>query len=145
MFDVDWVDPTRETVGQRKSRKDQQSNGFSRSSSIRSSRSSDSISNQQKPSLLRLFSSKKPDTGRAASNSKLAVQGNESNHKSSKRMSTYTVTSDTSIQEMPKLTVAASRRSANANDFFAGPPYNADSDRSDPSDGMLYILPGISI
>jgi hypothetical protein len=140
MFDVDWVDPSRETVGQRKSRKEQQANGLSRGSSIRSSRSSDSTSNQPRPSLLGLFSSNKKPTTRSSSTSKLALIGSESNFKPSKRMSTYTVTSSVSNQEGPKTTAVADRAPVNAHDFFAGPPYHAGSDRSDPS-GMLWLLP----
>ncbi|TVY82785.1 hypothetical protein LSUE1_G004967, partial [Lachnellula suecica] len=101
MFDISWTDPARETVGQRKTRKEQQqANGTSRAASIRSSKSSASSQTQAKPALFSLFGSgKKGGLTRTNSHSKLSITTNEQSSKSSRRISSYTVTSDTSARE----------------------------------------------
>ena len=140
MFDVDWIDPGRETVGQRRNRKDQEANGLSRASSIRSSRSSDSTPGQPQPPLFGFFGSKKKSLlKRAASNSKLPAQGTEQNNTASRELSTYTAVSEFSVAERPKTGATTTNRNSedaqNADVFFSGPPYNSGSDQSDYSDG----------
>jgi hypothetical protein len=102
MFDTHFADPiTRETVGQRKSRKESQ-NGLSRGSSIRSSHSSSSAKSHPKPSLLNLFSSghkSKSNLTRNSSQSKLSALRTSEASKTSRRISSYTVGSEPSIRE----------------------------------------------
>jgi hypothetical protein len=140
MFDVDWIDPGRETVGQRRNRKDQEANGLSRASSIKSSKSSDSTPSQPQPPIFGFFGSKKKSLlKRAASNSKLPAQGTEQNNTASRRLSTYTAVSEFSVAERPKTAATTTGRNSddaqNADVFFSGPLYNSGSDRSDYSDG----------
>jgi len=82
MFDVSWNDPTRETVGQRKSRKESLVNGVSRGSSIRSSGSSNSKASKSSDSAppppsrhlfggFGLFGSKKGNLARTNSQSNI--------------------------------------------------------------------------
>ena len=137
MFDISWTDPTRETVGQRKNRKEQQANGISRGTSIRSSRSSKSSQSQAKPALLSLFGgSKKGGLRRSGSHSKLSVLRNEQGTKASRRISSYTVASGTSKSEPPGPAITTR---IPVNGFFAGPPYNADGPQSSSSEGMLTV------
>ena len=96
MFDVSWTDPTRETVGQRKNRKKQESDGLSRGSSLKSFRSSDSIPAPTRPSVLNLFNgSKKESLHRTGSQSKQSSLPS----KSARRLSGYTVRPQTPTQE----------------------------------------------
>jgi len=135
MFDVSWVDPTRETVGQRKNRKENSSTARSISrSSIHSSgsASTDSPSTKSKPSILNLFGSvKSPTLSRAGSHPKLSGLRTQDATKASRRISSYTVTSDTSTHEFPDPATTSTRFPANG--FFNG-PYLSD-DQSTPSEG----------
>jgi len=131
MFDVAWTDPKRETVGQRKNRKEQQE-GLSRRSSIHSSRSSDSQPAQIKPSLLNLFGGSKRNLPRIASNSKLSVLRSDDSIKAARRVSSYTVRSDGSALEQPDTTTRIP-----VNGYFTGPPYHSDAEQSTPSEGMI--------
>jgi hypothetical protein len=101
MFDTHFADPTRETVGQRKSRKESASE-LSRGSSLRSSESSNSAKSHPKPSLLNLFSSghkQKSSLTRNSSQSKLAALRIGEASKTSRRISSYTAGSEPSIQK----------------------------------------------
>jgi hypothetical protein len=135
MFDISWTDPTRETVGQRKTRKEQQANGLSRAPSTRSSKSSGSSQTQAKPALFSLFGGSKKILGRAGSHSKLSALRNEQALKASRRISSYTVASDSSAHEPP---VPTTTTRIPVNGFFAGPPYNAES-QSSSSEGKVTL------
>jgi hypothetical protein len=130
MFDVSWTDPTRETVGQRKSRKDQHANSLRQTPSIRSSRSTDSSQAVAKPSLLNLFTGgKKGDLIRTGSQPKLsALRPESSKSKASRRASSYTVSSDHSSHEVSIPTTTTTR--IPANNLFTGNPYQSDEQSS---------------
>lgn len=136
MFDVSWVDPTRETVGQRKNRKEHSisARNVSRRSSIHSSGSgsTESPSTKTKPSLLNIFGSvKTPSLSRTGSHPKSSSLRVQDASKASRRISSYTVTSDTSTQEFSDPT---STPRFPANGFFNG-PYLSDN-QSALSEGM---------
>ena len=137
MFDVSWVDPTRETVGQRKNRKEQSGTRSISRSSIHSSgsTSTDSPSTKSKPSLLNLFGSvKTPTLNRIGSQPKLSSLRAQDATKASRRISSYTASSDTSTQEFSDPTSNSTRFPVNG--FFNG-PYLSD-DQSTPSEGMYF-------
>ncbi|CAG8959218.1 hypothetical protein HYFRA_00012576 [Hymenoscyphus fraxineus] len=102
MFDVHYTDPSRETVGQRKIRKESKTSEISRGSSIRSSNSSESSQSHTRPALLSLFgggSSKRGALTRTGSQSKLSALKNGDASKASRRISSYTVASDSSVRD----------------------------------------------
>jgi len=133
MFDVSWVDPTRETVGQRKYRKER-STSVSRRSSIHSSKSTDTAPCKAKPSLLNLFGGvKTPSLTRTGSHPKLSALRVQDETKASRRISSYTVASKNSTQEFSGTTTAAHFPT---NGFFTGRRYPSD-EHSTPSEGML--------
>lgn len=141
MFDVSWVDTTRETVGQRKSRKEQSSKSqslrsISRRSSIHSSTSGSTESpstTKTRPSLLNLFGSVKisPSTQNGL-NPKASSLRAEDVAKASRRISSYTVASDTSTQGLSGPTTTTQFP---ANGFFTDSILS--DDHSTPSEGML--------
>lgn len=139
MFDVSWTDPTRETVGQRKHRKDQTSTRGS-SPSIRSSKSSDS-SKSIKHSIFGFFGSgnKKISAPVAVASPKLPAIKTEQSSKVSRRMSSYTSTSETSTstQEVRETTTTTITRIP-VNGFFSTVPSYQESERS-PSDGKFHF------
>lgn len=141
MFDVSWVDPTRETVGQRKNRKEHSisTRSVSRRSSIHSSGSgsTESPSTKTKTSLLNLFGSvKTPSLSRTGSHPKISSLRAQDASRASRRISSYTVTSDTSAQEFSDSTT---NPRFPANGFFNG-PYLSDN-QSALSEGMpLFAL-----
>jgi hypothetical protein len=130
MFDVSWTDPTRETVAQRKSRKDQHANSLRQTPSIRSSRSTDSSQAVAKPSLLNLFTgSKKGDLTRTGSQPKLsALRPESSKSKASRRVSSYTVASEHSSHDVSIPTTTTTRIPVNS--LFTGNPYQSDEQSS---------------
>lgn len=140
MFDVSWTDPARETVGQRKTRKEQESAngtsrktpGLSRGSSLRSSNSSGSTFGQKKPSFLNLFgSSRKEAPSRVGYRSHTPAPTIEDPVSNSQRLSDYTVDSDSSGQELPGTTTRIPK-----NGFFGrSPPYYSDGELSARSEG----------
>ncbi|TEY61337.1 hypothetical protein BOTCAL_0170g00030 [Botryotinia calthae] len=138
MFDVSWTDPTRETVGQRKHRKDQRSTRGS-SPSIRSSKSSDS-SKSIKHSVFGFFGSgnKKISAPVAVISPKPAAIRTEQSSKVSRRMSSYTSTSETSTstQEVRETTTTTITRIP-VNGFFPTVPSYPESERS-PSDESIF-------
>ncbi|PMD34380.1 hypothetical protein L207DRAFT_437301 [Hyaloscypha variabilis F] len=141
MFDVSWVDPTRETVGQRKNRKEQSGTRSISRSSIHSSgsTSTDSPSTKSKPSLLNLFGSvKTPTLNRTGSQPKLSSLRAQDAIKASRRISSYTVSSDTSTQEFSDPTSNSTRFPVNG--FFNG-PYLSD-DQSTPSEVSESVFSG---
>jgi hypothetical protein len=145
MFDVSWGDPKSETVGQRKNRKEQSASARSNSrrSSIHSSGSgsTQSPSTTTKPSLLNLFSGvKTPPLSRAGSHPKLSSLGVQDATNPSRRISNYTVTSDTSALEFSDPTTTARFP---ASGFFHA-PYLSD-DQPAPSEGMLISVMRLSI
>ncbi|KAE9379610.1 hypothetical protein N431DRAFT_398005 [Stipitochalara longipes BDJ] len=136
MFDVSWVDPTRETVGQRKNRKEQSSGTRSISrSSIHSSgsASTDSPSTKAKPSLLNLFGSVKTSS---PGHPKISSLRTQDAIKASRRTSSYTSNSDISTQEFSDLTTTRFP----ANGFF-NVPYLSD-DQSTPSEVSESVFSG---
>jgi hypothetical protein len=142
MFDVSWVDPTRETVGQRKTRKEHPTS-VSRRTSIHSSKSLETSPNKAKPSLLNLFGGvKTPPLKRTGSHPKLSALRVQDETKSPRRISSYTVASDTSTQEFSGTTETATRFPGNG--FFTGGPYQSD-DHSTPSEGVFVRLLKLSI
>ncbi|PQE03083.1 hypothetical protein CJF31_00002935 [Rutstroemia sp. NJR-2017a BVV2] len=136
MFDVSWTDPTRETVGQRKNRKDQASSTRQSSPSIRSTKSDDS-SKSIKHSVFGFFGSSKKSSPPApvpVTSPKLSpFRGEQStSSKISRRMSSYTSTSESSTQEVRETTTTTITRIP-VKGFYIGPTYQ-DSEQS-PSDG----------
>lgn len=138
MFDVSWTDPAHETVGQRKSRKEQKENGISRGSSVRSSQSNESIQQpQNRPSLMNVFGSsgnKKRSIQRVGSQSRLSALPNEEISKPSRRVSSYTVASDSSGQDFAPVSRVPS------NSFFTGGVYSSDAEQSNVSEGTQVHL-----
>ncbi|APA10294.1 hypothetical protein sscle_06g050640 [Sclerotinia sclerotiorum 1980 UF-70] len=136
MFDVSWTDPTRETVGQRKHRKDQASTRGS-SPSIRSSNSSDSAKSI-KHSIFGFFGSgnKKISAPAAVTSPKSPAFRTEQSSKVSRRMSSYTSTSETSTQEVRETTTTTITRIPVNGFFSAVQPYQ-ESERS-PSDESIF-------
>ena len=110
MFDVSWTDPTRETVGQRKARKEQQSTDrlsrksstVSKKSSLRSSNSSGPVFVQHKPSFLGVFGSgRKESASRTGYYAKDSIQTPPAKAPRFRRLSSFTAISDSSGQELP--------------------------------------------
>lgn len=138
MFDVSWTDPTRETVGQRKHRKDQTCTRES-SPSIRSSKSSDS-SKSIKHSIFGFFGTNKKISAPVAVASPISPKSpplrTEQSSKVSRRMSSYTSTSETSTQEVRETTTTTITRIP-VNGFFSTVPSYQESERS-PSDGECF-------
>ena len=132
MFDVSWTDPTRETVGQRKNRKDYQANGLSRVSSIRSSNSNETSQSQIRPSLLNLFrsgsASSKQTIPRSGTQPKLSGLRAEESVKASRRVSNYTVASNSPRLESPPTSRTPSH------DFFNDGLYHSDAEQSSASE-----------
>ncbi|KAL5327096.1 hypothetical protein ACEPPN_004787 [Leptodophora sp. 'Broadleaf-Isolate-01'] len=147
MFDVSWTDPARETVGQRKTRKEQESAngtsrktpGLSRGSSLRSSNSSGSTFGQKKPSFLNLFgSSRKEAPSRVGYRSHTPAPTIEDPVSNSQRLSDYTVDSDSSGQELPGTTTRIPK-----NGFFGrSPPYYSDGELSARSEASESVFSG---
>ncbi|PBP16438.1 hypothetical protein BUE80_DR012720 [Diplocarpon rosae] len=145
MFDVSWTDPDRETVGQRKIRKEQEiahgtdgkSQGLSRRSSIRSSESSGSNFNQ-KPSLLNLFGSSRKDGGsRIGHRSKLPSVPATDPAYASKRLSSFTGDTDYSGTGLPLVTARIPQSG-----FFVGSPYYSEAELSARSDASESVFSG---
>lgn len=150
MFDVSWNDPTRETVGERKNRKDQQANEISRGSSVRStgsgtsraserskaSRGGDDIAAHSKPSLFGFFgSNKKLALGRDGLHSRTSALTPYSNFKASRKMSSYVPS------EPPSPQTSTMARLPEHGEFARGNLYSTDTDVSSPSDGKQLLLP----
>lgn len=126
MFDVSWTDPTRETVGERKNRKESRHNQGNDLEKISSSRGSNSngYHSQNRPSLLTLFgvngsiSNNKKGLKRSGSHSRLSTSRSEEKvSKASRRISSYTVDSASSEPEL------LSRISVPPTNFFAIDPF----------------------
>lgn len=126
-------------MGQRKSRKDQQSNEISRGSSIRSSESSGSraskASSHSKPSLLGFFSTnKKAPLARSGSQTRGSALSPDQKTKASRRISSYVPSEPSSSQKSPTTRVPENE------DFKQGNLYNAETDVSSPSDGRHFFF-----
>jgi len=140
MFDVSWTDPARETVGQRKTRKEQEvANGtsrktpdLSRRSSIRSSNSSGSTFGHKRPSLFNIFGSTRKDTpSRVGYRTQTPTQSVAEPVNNSRRLSSYTADSDSSGHELPGMTTRFPK-----NGFFGRSPlYYSEGELSAPSEG----------
>jgi hypothetical protein len=74
MFDVSWGDPTRETVGQRRSRKEHEQNTVTTGIQRSASTSSDSTSTKRRPSILTLLNSSRNDFSRPASQENVSAR-----------------------------------------------------------------------
>jgi hypothetical protein len=133
MFDVSWTDPTRETVGERKTRKDQKANGLSRGSSMRSSRSSESSNPLGRPSLLNRFNGNKKDLTRTGSQPKLSAVRAEQANTSARRMATCTVRSESSVLESSSSTNTTRKPGSS----FDG--VHSDAEQSCTSDGKTSL------
>lgn len=135
MFDVSWTDPARETVGQRKHRKEQDANAATRAPSIRSSQSARSSKSQSRSSLFSFFGSNRKDgLTRTGSHSKIIHLKHEDNDKASRRMSSYTVSSEPIADE-----TSGSSTRIPINGYFAGQSCGTDS-RSTSSYGTITAL-----
>ncbi len=145
MFDVSWTDPTRETVGQRKTRKEQEvANGtsrkspaLSRRSSVRSSNSSGSTFGHHKPSLLNFFSGSRKETvsrfGYQAESQ--TAQASDAGEPQSRRLSSFISSSEFSGQDLPGTTTRIP-----STGFFAGSvPYYSEGELSGRSEGSYYL------
>ena len=107
MFDISWNDPTRETRGQRRTRKDSHTNGLSRGSSLRSSESSNSKNSKNsditstvpRPAIFGGFGifggNKKADLARSATQPKLSPLSSE--ERGAKRLSQYLPPQESSV------------------------------------------------
>lgn len=141
MFGIHFADPTRETVGQRRLRKGSKGNELSRASSLRSSRSSDSAQRDVKQSLLNLFGGGHDDRNALAqpgSHSKLSVLRAGEAGKSSRRVSSYTVVSDSPIRNF----TGPGKRRNSGTDNVTSTAIEPDADCSGRSEGMKYTLHG---
>ncbi|KAH6667908.1 hypothetical protein B0J14DRAFT_488964 [Halenospora varia] len=129
MFDISWTDPKRETVGERKNRKELQSNGHSapsRTSSTRSSKSPESLAQHSRPSVFSRLGGKKANLNRVGSNTKLSVLRNDDSIKASRRVSSYTVAS---ASPSPGVAGPSNNiRRIPENGYFNGPPYIPDTE-----------------
>lgn len=130
MFDVSWTDPARETVGERRNRKEQnggsvrKQSGLSRRSSVRSSRSSESVT---RTSLLNLFGpSRKTTLDRARSQSKLHPED-----ATDRRASSYTTESESSVHESPD---TSTQTQVGTDAFFESRNSNSDAEQSSLSE-----------
>ena len=74
MFDVSWSDPNRETVGQRKSRREQDQNTVTPGIQRRASTSSSSTTTKHRPTILKLFNGNRKDFSRPASRKHVSTQ-----------------------------------------------------------------------
>ncbi|KAL2074556.1 hypothetical protein VTL71DRAFT_8334 [Oculimacula yallundae] len=145
MFDVSWTDPTRETVGARKNRKQQEAvngtsrktPGLSRVSSVRSSNSSGSTFGQKKPSLLSMFGSSRKDApSRAAYRTKTPAPAIEETPEDSQRLSTCTAGSDSSGHALSGTTTRIPK-----NGFFGrSPPYYSEGELSARSEASESVF-----
>ncbi|PVH88962.1 hypothetical protein DL98DRAFT_648271 [Cadophora sp. DSE1049] len=147
MFDVSWTDPGRETVGQRKTRKEQEAAngtsrktpGLSRGSSFRSSNSSGSTFGQKKTSILNLFGSGRKETpSRVGYRTQTPAQPVEEPVSYSQRLSNCTADSDSSGHELPGTTTRIPK-----NGFFGrSPPYYSEGEFSAPSEASESVFSG---
>lgn len=136
MFDVFWTDPKRETVGQRKTRKEQQgTNGrktpiLSRGTSIRSSNSSGLNLGHTKPSLLNFFGGGRKETTRAEYHATLTDVLAQESIQVSRTLSDHTAKSSTEQR-----TSGAIPRIPECSIFEENSWYHSDADLSARSDG----------
>lgn len=145
MFDVSWTDPTRETVGQRKTRKEQVANGtsgkspaLSRVSSFRSSNSSGSTFGHHKSSLLNVFGTSRKEAASRFGHQTEAqtTQTSAAGEPQSRRLSSFTASSDSSGQETPGTIIRIP-----STGFFAGSPsYYSEGELSAQSDGSYHPI-----
>ncbi len=77
MFDVSWSDPTRETVGQRRHRKEHDANAATPAASTRTSASSDSSKSKRRPSILTLFNGSRKNFSRPTTRAQVSVRERE--------------------------------------------------------------------
>merc|ERR1711977_416439 len=137
----------RETVGQRKTRKEQEvANGtsrktpdLSRRSSIRSSNSSGSTFGHKRPSLFNIFGSTRKDTpSRVGYRTQTPTQSVAEPVNNSRRLSSYTADSDSSGHELPGMTTRFPK-----NGFFGrSPPYYSEGELSAPSEASESVFSG---
>lgn len=74
MFDISWTDPTRETVAQRRNRKEQEQKAALSGSSQKTSKSDDSFSGFRRPFPLTLLNSNRKDSSRPSSQAQNTLQ-----------------------------------------------------------------------
>jgi hypothetical protein len=134
MFDVSWTDPTTETVGQRKNRKNLESRGLPRRPSIHSTSSSEAPSVQTIPSFLNVFGGKKQALSRTRSNSKVSSHTEDFIEASTGALN-YTARSEGSGHKLSS-TIAE----LPANGYFTGGPRQSDAEQCSLSDGMFQLL-----
>jgi hypothetical protein len=132
MFDVSWTDPTRETVGQRKHRKESKDHHADAKQQIRPEKGSDASgsSSQNRPSFLNLFGGTgKTNMVRSGSHSKLStLRNDEKQLRASRRISSYTISSVMSEQIPPT-------SSCPPTNFFAMVPPRSETGQLSGSDG----------
>jgi hypothetical protein len=135
MFDVSWTDPTRETVGQRKTRKNLEAKGLPRQSSIHSTRSSEALSVQTKTSLLNVFGGKKQTLSQTRSHSKPTSSCAEDDIEVSIGTSSYIAPSEGSAHELFSTT-----SEYHVNEYLTEELHISDAEQSSLSESMLELL-----
>lgn len=139
MFDVSWTDPARETVGERRNRKEQnggstrKQSGISRRSSMRSSNSSETAG---KPSLLKILS---PSTGKKVLDRAGLQQKYHLEDANDRRLSSYTTGSETSGLELSSTTTTTTTTRDPENEFFEGRDGHSDTEQSNPSERQYHL------
>lgn len=100
MFDVSWTDPARETVAQRRNRKEQEQKTVSSGSSQKTSKSEDSSSVVRRPFPLTLLSSNRKDFSRPTSRAQNSLQKPEQAIEHARNVSSHGRRPQTSVHEL---------------------------------------------
>jgi len=150
MFDVSWTDPSHETVGERRSRKesrDQNCNDLKKVNSSSQSSTSNGSHPQNRPSFFGLFgtlgpiSNVKKGLRRSGSQSKIPSTQVEKNEKAKYRVSSYTMQTSISDPESA-INAPALTNFFDIKPFLArgkpDPPEDAQSDTSDAESKYLH-------
>jgi hypothetical protein len=142
MFEISWVDPTSETVGQRKNRKNERPSASShkqhRTPSIRSSRSTNKFSGQAKPSLPNASpGNKTPPLARTGSNSNRSKARTEQSVRELEQIFPFTASSCSLIHEdTTRIPI---------NNMYTGGSYYTEADQSSLSGGTCSYIKLISL
>jgi hypothetical protein len=128
---VSWGDPTRETVGQRRSRKEHEQNAVTTGIQRSASTSSDSTSTKRRPSILTLLNSGRKDFSRPASQENVSARKEPERDAHRSRVG-EAVSSIPPIQELPTGTWTSEKH---AERFVVTElPVTGDKDHYSPSD-----------
>jgi hypothetical protein len=107
MFDVSWTDPTRETVAQRRNRKEQEQKIASSGSSQKTSKSDDSFRGSRRPFPLTLLNSNRKDSSRPTSRAQNSLQRPGQAIEQSRNVSNHGCRPQTSVHELPGVPLGA--------------------------------------